>query len=502
VTRRIARLSSALLVLFVIALAQSINIQWFRAGSLSSSPYNPRLATASTQFPRGEIVAADGTILAQSKATHDATNPYRRVYPLGSLTAGVVGFAGPTYGTRALEYEYNSYLTPHPQPAQSLAQVLAPTSAADNITLTLQPALQTIARKAMGNQIGAAVVLDPRTGGVLSMYSNPTYDPTPFTSPDLTVAQAAWKRDTTPNVHGFEPLGLVALQQTFPPGSTFKVITTAAAVVHQPKLLTKKYPVEASTALPDTNKRLFNDGGQPCGGDVAQMLPPSCDPGYALLGLDLGAPTLFASASSFGYNEVPPLDLPGGEISASYFPPPSAFTNARPTLAYSAIGQYNVRATTLQQALLAAAIANGGVEMTPHLLKSVTGPLGQPVLSYQNKVWKRPMTAAQAGQVVPLMVNVVRYGTAAGLFLPQDEVGAKTGTAQTLFHGVHLTDDWMIAFAPASHPTVAVAVAMPFQAVNNYGATVAGPIVKCLIEGALALQKGLPATGTSTTCPS
>ena len=140
--------------------------------------------------------------------------------------------------------------------------------------------------------------------------------------------------------------------------------------------------------------------------------------------------------------------------------------------------------------------------MTPHLLKSVTGPLGQPVLQYQNHVWKRPLTAQQAGQIVPLMVNVVRYGTAAGLFLPQDEVGAKTGTAQTLFHGVHLTDDWMIAFAPASHPTVAVAVAMPFQAVNNYGATVAGPIVKCLIEGTLALQNGLPATGTSTTCPS
>ncbi len=501
-TRRIARLSSALLVLFVLALAQSINIQWFRASSLNASPYNPRIATASTQFPRGEIVAADGTLLARSVATHDAANPYRRQYPLGSLTSGVVGFAGPTYGTRALEYEYNSYLTPHPQPPQSFAQVLAPTSAADNITLTLQPALQRIARNAMGNQIGAAVVLDPRNGGVLSMYANPTYDPAPFTSSNVDVAKAAWKRDTTPNAHGFEPLGLVALQQTFPPGSTFKVITTAAAVVHQPKLLTKKYPYEASTALPDTNKRLFNDGGQPCGGDVAQMLPPSCDPGYALLGLDLGAPALYTTASSFGYNEIPPIDLPGGETNASFFPPPKDFVHARPTLAYSAIGQDNVRATTLQQALLAAAIANGGVEMTPHLLASVTGPLGQPVFRYRNKTWKRPLTASQAAQIVPLMVNVVRYGTAAGLFLPQDEVGAKTGTAQTLFHGAHLTDDWMIAFAPASHPTVAVAVAMPFQSVNNYGATVAGPIVKCLIEGALAIQRGLPATGTSTTCPS
>jgi len=487
-----------ILLMFVAIAVQAINVQWVRAPGLNASPLNPRATTASIHYPRGEIVAADGTILARSVATNNAAAPYQRTYPLGGLTAGVVGFAGPSYGTWALENEYNGYLVPHPQPPQSLAQVLAPTSSADNVNLTLEPALNRIAANAMAGQDGAAVVLQPQTGAVLAMYSNPTYNPTPMASPSFTVAAAQWKKITKPNAHGFEPLGLVATQQTFPPGSTFKVLTTAGAVVFNPALLTKSFPVAAFTKLPDTNKLLYNDGGSPCGGTVAQMLPPSCDPGYALLGLALGAKVMNETANAFGYNATPPIDLPG--TTKSYFPPAGTFKYALPTLAYSAIGQDNVRATALQQALVAAAVANGGVIMTPHLLNDVTSPLGTVLTKYVPVVWKHPMTAAQAGQIIPLMVNVVKYGTAAGLFLPQDQVGAKTGTAQT-GNTLHNTDDWMIAFAPANHPTVAVAVVMPFQAVYHYGATTAGPIVKCLIEGALAIQAGQPPTGTATTCP-
>jgi peptidoglycan glycosyltransferase len=139
--------------------------------------------------------------------------------------------------------------------------------------------------------------------------------------------------------------------------------------------------------------------------------------------------------------------------------------------------------------------------MTPHLMSYESSSDGKVILRYKDSVWKQPLKPSQAGQIVPLMVNVVREGTAYGLFLPQDDVAAKTGTAQT-GNNLKNTDDWMIAFAPASHPTVAVAVVMPFQSVYNLGATTAGPIVKCLIEGALAIQRGLPATGTATTCKS
>ena len=498
-SRRLSILATIILLLFVIVAVQSVNIQFFRAAALDKSPLNPRVNSTSTQYPRGEIVASDGTILAQSIPSGDSTYPYKRIYPLGSLTAGIVGFTSPYTEPWGIENEYDSYLTAHAQPATSLAQLLAPTSAADSVNLTIQTAEQKVARNAMGGQDGAAVVLDPHTGAVLAMYSNPTYNPTPLTSLDPTAVAAAYKKITTPDSHGFPPLGLVASQQTFPPGSTFKVITTAAAVVGNPALLTKSYPDKAFAKLPHSNKLLYNDGGSKCGGTVAVMLPESCDPGYALLGLDLGADLMSATADSFGYNQVPPLDLPN--VVPSYFPTAASFSSNLPGLAYSAIGQENVRATALQNALVAAAVANGGVMMTPHLMSSITSPDGSTVKRYGDTVWQTPLTASQAAQIVPLMENVVKDGTAYGIFPADLDVAAKTGTAQT-GNSKKNTDDWMIAFAPATDPTVAVAVVMPFQSVSAYGATVAGPIVKCLIEGELALQAGLPASGTSTTCPS
>ena len=484
---------------FVIVAAQAANIQFFRAGALDASPLNPRFSQSSITEPRGEIVAADGTILARSESIGGGQSLYQRVYPLGDLTAGLVGFDSPSYGTWALEAQYNSYLTAHAQSPQNFAQVLAPTSAADNVTLTLQPSLERVAQRALAGRDGGAVVLDPRNGNILAMYSNPTYNPEPFTSFNFKTAEAAWKKGITNNAHGFPPLGLVATQQTFPPGSTFKIVTTSAVVIYKPQLLNKVYPALTTTPLPNTTKTLSNYAFERCGGTIAQMLPPSCDTGYALVGLDLGGIDLAATANSFGYNEVPPIDLPG--IARSYFPSGSSFTYNQPQLAYSAIGQENVRTSVLMNALVAGAVGNGGVMMTPHLMSYVTGPDGSIVKRYTPTVWKTPLSAIQAAQIVPLMVNVARFGTAAGVFPPADDVAAKTGTSQ-VGNGVQNTDDWMIAFAPASHPTIAVAVVMPFQVTAATGASVAGPIMRCLVEGALALQAGMPASGTPTTCAS
>jgi peptidoglycan glycosyltransferase len=502
-SRRLSKLATFILLLFVVVAAQAASIQYFRAPALDASPLNPRVNSVSTTSPRGQILAADGAILADSLPTTPSAQTYQREYPLGDLTAGVVGFISPFYGTWGLEQEYNSYLSAHSQPAQNFEQVLAPTRAADNIQLTLYPELQKIAQVAMGGQDGAAVVIQPKTGAVLGMYSNPTYEPELMATPNYSSAVSEWKKITTNDAHGFPPLGLVATQQTFAPGSTFKVITTAAAVLYKPALLTKKYPKVAFIIPPTSTLKLYNDGGSACGGDVAVMLPASCDPGYASLGLDLGAADLAKTANAFGYNSVDPIDLPTSApvISPAFFPSAASLKYNIPFVAYSAIGQGNVRSTALQQALVASGIADGGTIMTPLLLSSIIGPDGSLVSTYKESVWKTPLTASQAGQIVPLMVNVVKFGTAAGIFLPQDDVAAKTGTAQTGTGNTN-TDDWMIAFAPASDPTVAVAVVMPFQAKTAYGATVAGPIVKCLIEGALAIQAGQPSTGTSTTCPS
>ena len=498
-SRRLGILGTAILLLFAVVAAQAVNIQYFRASALNASGENPRVSQSSTLYARGRIVAADGTILAQSIPVSHGYYPWRRIYPLGSLTSAVVGFSSPSYGNWALESQYSSVLGAHQQPPQNVEQILAPRSAADSLTLTIEPVLQRIARKALAGQDGAAVVLDPRTGAVLAMYSNPGYNPVPLTSSVYSVASAAWKAYNTNDAHGFPPLGLVATQQTFPPGSTFKVVTTAAVVAGRPDLFNKSYPVVATISLPQSNQTLSNFGFVACGGTILQMLPPSCDPGYALLGLDICGKLLAKTANSFGYNMVPPIDLPG--VQPSYFPPAASFLTNLPGVAYSAIGQQNVRATALQNALVAAGIANGGVIMTPHLMAYITAPDGAIVKRYQPKAWLHPLTSAQASKIVPLMVDVARYGTAYGVFPAADDVGAKTGTAQT-GNSAKNTDDWMIAFAPATSPTIAVAVVVPFQNITGTGAAVAGPIMRCLVEGALALQSGHPATGTSTTCQS
>jgi peptidoglycan glycosyltransferase len=378
--------------------------------------------------------------------------------------------------------------------------VLAPTEGEDSVTLTLVPELQNLARAELAGRDGSVVAIVPSTGSLLALYSNPTYNPTPFTSSSRTVQTAAWTADNKKDVHGYPPLGLVATQQTIFPGSTFKVVTTAGIAAYKPSLFTTvNYPQMVFTKLPDTNKLLYNDGHTACGGTIAEMLPASCDPGYALLGIALGAQDLTTEAHAFGYDQVPPLDLPG--VVASYFPSESYLAANPPYLAYSAIGQEDVSATALQNALVAAGVANNGVVMTPHLMSYITGPDGTVVQRFKDSAWKTPLTAAQTAQVVPLMQAVVTHGTASLVgFLPQDDVAAKTGTAQVGNNLTNDTDDWMIAFAPANNPTIAFAVSVPYQGYSATGAQVAGPIMKCMIEGALAYQAGQPITGTSTTC--
>lgn len=505
-SRRLSTLASVILLLFVVVAAQSAYIQYFHAPALDASVSNPRNDSVSSTAPRGEILGADGTILADSLPTGVGQN-YQREYPLGNLTAGVVGYFAPSIvSIWGLEEEYNSYLSPHSQPAQNFEQVLAPTTATDTVRTTIYPALQKIAQVALVGQDGAAVVLQPQTGAVMAMYSNPTYEPGLLTGTNRTTTLAYFNKISKNDAHGFPPLGLVATQQTFPPGSTFKVITTAAAVIYQPTLLTKSYPDLPSYTPPTSGQPLVNSGGGACGGTVQLMLPMSCDPGYARLGVDIGAKDMSLTANAFGYNSTPPIDLPPYQpiVSKAFFPTAGSFKYDIPSLAFSAIGQKNVRSSALQQALVASAIADGGTAMTPHLMDTIIGPDGTLLKKYTDSVWKKPLTAAQAAIIVPLMQDVVDkgYGTAYGVgFLAQDQVAAKTGTSQTGVGNTN-TDDWMIAFAPALHPTVAVAVVMPYQAKSFYGATVAGPIVRCLIEGALAIQAGQPSTGTSSTCPS
>lgn len=489
--RRIRWLGLIFIIVFALVLAQLVNVQLVKAPGLGSAAANPRNASAHLDNLRGPILLENGTVLAQSVRATKSPFKYQRIYSQGSLYSGVVGYSSLFYGTSGLEYEYNSYLTQHKQPAQNLQQLLSPPQpTTDSLVLTLDPTMQKAAQQALNsivgpNKDGAIVAIDPTTGDIEAMYSSPTFDPNPLASANVSAEQLAMLSYNVPDHEGFRPIEPMATQLRFPPGSTSKVVTTAAVYDRDPSLSTYSASYESCTNLPQ-GRQLCNDDDERCGGPISQMLPQSCDTGYAMLGLALGGTKLSQEAQSFGYNQVPPLDLP--HVIPSAFPRASQFGTGpndlgAPGVAYSSIGQQNVAATALQNALIAAGIADGGVIMTPHLVHEIDGPNGQIVKSFTPVPWLRPASQSTAAAITPLMQAVASSGTAAGTLNLGLDPAVKTGTAQT-GNGTNDTDDWMIGFAPANDPKIAVAVVVPSQAVSATGAAVAGPIMNAMLTAA------------------
>jgi peptidoglycan glycosyltransferase len=337
------------------------------------------------------------------------------------------------------------------------------------------------------------VVLNPKTGAVLAMVSNPTYDPNTLVSTSLSAEQLAYFSYTQKDHEGYRPLRPIATGETFFPGSTMKVVTSTAAYNLKPSLAAFDYKVAPCQGFSDSNKLLCNDGSNPsnstpCGGTMTSMLPASCDPGYGELGIQEGVATLRQQAELFGINSVPGIDLPsnsqqpvGGVVASTIETLPDT---AQAFQAYTAIGQYTVQDTVLQNAMVAAGIANGGVIMTPHLMSSIHDSQGALVRSYKPTPLPRSASPQAAQAVTALMESVPKPGgTAAGVGFPSYLCAAvKTGTAQT---GLGLNHDWMIGFAPANDPQIAVAVVVPFQNISSDGASVAGPIVNKIMQAAL-----------------
>ena len=492
--RRIRWLGILLVACLGLVVMQLVNIQLVRAKQLQSSPFNPRVAVQKNDNARGDIYAADGTVLATSVRTPAGTNrtdypyDYVRQYPQGPLYAGITGYDSVAYyGMTGIEEQYDSYLSAHQQAPQTLSQLLfrekLPT-VTNSVTLTIEPKLQQAAWNALtatpGNNDGAVVVLDPKTGAVLAMVSNPTYDPNALVSTSVHAENLAYFSYIQKDHEGYFPLRPIATREFFFPGSTMKVVTSTAAYNLKPSLAGFNYPVQQCQTFPDSNKQLCDESG-PCGGTMVQMLPFSCDPGYGELGIQEGVATLRQQAELFGFNSVPPIDLPG--VIAS--PMASLPANSQAFQAYTAIGQFGVQDTALQNAMVAAGIANGGQLMTPHLMSNIRDSQGQTVQSYTPKSIGTVATSQAAQQVISLMEGVVASGTASGVGFPGYLCAAvKTGTAQTS-PGQSVNHDWMIGLAPANDPKIAVAVVVPDQNISSDGAGVAGPIMKAVMEAAL-----------------
>ncbi|HEV3266495.1 MAG TPA: penicillin-binding transpeptidase domain-containing protein [Acidimicrobiales bacterium] len=504
--KRIRRLGIFMLLCLVALFVQLNNIQVLKANSLATNPQNPRVQLKARNQPRGDIVSSDGVTLATSMPTKSGYYKYQRVYNPNTavLFSQIVGYDSIKYGNfNGVESEYNSFLVAHNRPAKSLRDLLTNQTVVDNVTLTINSNLQRLVAQAVdtgapGVDGAAAVVLDPTTGAILAMYSNPTFDPNPLVSTNLDTETAYWNAENNKQLNPGNPLRAGAYNQINPPGSSFKVVTTSAVLQGRPDLAAMTYPVQASTPLPDTGtppQVLTNYQGGLCGGTLEEIVIQSCDADFAFIGEQLGATALVDQAQAYGFNQRIPLDVPSDTVAASNFGTVADFSpsgqSGLPGLMKSAIGQQNVSASALQMAMVAGTVANGGVEMTPHVMAQIRDSQGNLVETYTPKPWMRSVSSQTAATLTTFMQGVVTSGTAAGVGFPASwNVAAKTGTAQVGSFGPNptKTTDWLIAFAPNGASKVAVAVVLPNEPGSATGATYSGPIVKEILNDILGNQ--------------
>ena len=270
------------------------------------------------------------------------------------------------------------------------------------------------------------------------------------------------------------------------PGSTFKVVTASAGLQSGEVTPTSPvYPQAESYTPPLTTNPIENFGGEVCGGTLFNILAVSCNSAFAQMGVDLGPEVMVGQAQAEGFNSKPPIDLPAP--AASFFPPVAFFDHNTPALAQSAIGQNDVQASALQMALVAAGVANGGVIEQPHVMQEVRNSDGEVIDSGAGRFWNRPLSEANAAIMNAAMVNVVEHGTATRMKIPGVLVAGKTGTAQ-LGSDPPRSHAWIIGFAPADNPRVAVAVVVLNQSGANEstGGRVAAPIAKAVMQTILA----------------
>ncbi len=477
---RIRKLGLILGVMFCVLLAALTRLQVVDAEKLAGDPRNTRGLTEAFSAQRGAIQTADGVVLASSVDVDDEFKRQRQ-YPEGALFAPITGYLSFTYGADGAERAFNKDLIGGTLNSgdRSLRNLFSAGQKTADVTLTINAALQRIAADALGGRRGSVVALDPSSGAILAMVSTPSYDPNPLAAHNQDAVRSAWDQlQATPG----KPLLPRPYRESYAPGSTFKVVTASAAFDHDPSLTTKQYPSLKQLDIPRTEKDLPNFGGSTCGGTIADLLRVSCNTGFAQLGLDLGGANLAAEASAFGFGERPPFDLPAP--AKSHFPDPSEFERNEPGVAFSAIGQQNVTATPLQMALVAAAIANNGVIMKPHVLARVTDEKGNSVREGKAEQWRTATSADTANSVKVMMIDVAARGTATRAQIAGVTVAAKTGTAQTVGNNAHA---WLIAFAPADAPKIAIAVIVESQPGlgDVTGGRIAAPIAQRVMAAAL-----------------
>ncbi|MGA8986829.1 peptidoglycan D,D-transpeptidase FtsI family protein [Aeromicrobium sp.] len=487
--RPIRNIAVACLVLFLALLVNLNYVQFVQADSLNAKNGNKRVINEEFSRDRGAILV-DGKPVAESVKASDEFK-YQRRYPDGGLYAPLTGYFSYVFGRGGLENSQNRVLSGSDNRLfvnRVVDLVSNKRAKGGSVELTIDPLAQKAAAEGLQrlgkNTKGAVVALDPQTGAVLAMVSQPSYDPNRLASHDFSAVQKSWNALTSDKD---QPMTNRGTQQTLPPGSTFKLVTAAAALENGVvDNIDDKIKAGALLKFPGIQYTLPNENGGNCGGDkitFERALNVSCNVAFGALAGKIGQDKLATQAAKFGFG-TDPID----GIAAN----PSRFAGAdsqleAPQLAQSGIGQFEVATTPLQMAMVAAGIANGGEVMKPYVVKTVRAPDLRVLDRPSGERLGQAMSGSNAAKLRKMMISTVTRGTATSAMIPGVDVGAKTGTAQS-------TPDrppyaWFVSFAPAGKdPKVAVAVLV--ESSNTVrdeiaGGRLAGPIARSVMEAVL-----------------
>ena len=427
-----------------------------------NNSYNARLDSFANRVVRGRILAADGTVLAENRT--DGEGNETRIYPFGTVFDHVVGYS--SNGKTGIESLANFYLlTSHVNLAEQVVNELGGAkSQGDDVYTTLDPELQQAAWAALGDHRGAVIAMEPDTGKILAMVSKPGYDPNTLAQ-DWEVLNA--------DEGGQSPLLNRAAQGLYPPGSTFKIVTALEYMREHPQDY-KDYRFDCSGTYVNGDYTIRCYHGESHGSqDFVQAFANSCNGAFASLGLELNLASLKATAEELLFNrELPLTGFPYKESSFVMEPGAGAWE-----ILQTSMGQGRTEMTPLHNALLTAAIANGGTLMKPYLLDRVVSAGEEEVKKFMPEAWGSLMTAQEAADLTELMEAVVTVGTASALRTDAYQAAAKTGSAE--FETGRETHAWFTGFAPAQDPKLVVTVLVEEA---GTGGRAAAPIARQLFD--------------------
>ncbi|MFC4944884.1 peptidoglycan D,D-transpeptidase FtsI family protein [Pseudonocardia sp. GCM10023141] len=487
----VRRIAIAVMVMILLLMANLTYVQVVKAGDYRTDPRNKRVLLAEYSRKRGQITA-QGQTLASSIET-DGRLRYQRKYTDGPLYADLTGYFSVTHGSSGIEHAADDVLNGSDDRlfGKRLSDLVTGRDpSGGNVALTIDPDIQKVAydQLARKNYAGAVVALRPQTGEILAMASTPSFDPNPLVSQNASEENAAFSKVNTAN-----PSVLInrAISATYPPGSTFKLIDVAAALSSGRYTPDSQLTAASSITLTGSNTPLENYNGNACGtsatASLKDALQRSCNTAFAELAGQLGEDAIRKQAEAFGIGKDLTIPMPVETSTIGDIPDTAA-------LEQSGIGQRDVALTPLQNAMIVAAIANGGQVMAPYLIKEIQSQELETVSTTAPVRLGQAIDAGVARTMTDLMVNnensYANTGKIQGV-----QIAAKTGTAE---HGVNPRTTpphvWYVGFAPAQNPQIAVAVVVESGGDSNNlaatGGAIAGPIARAVIAAGLGKAAG------------